>query len=253
MAAVLVLIGLGCIIGAIIDGCLKLQALETGKLGNLWRHGLFGGFGVVLTLLGLVLDGKLVMPGGDRVVERASKNETVRETVDSQQSPTSALANQTEAAADGGAKGRADPVVEALRTLSRSATNRGVPNKSGSDGATKTGTALNLAAQYWHSIGNANTVREIEALYGNRVRYYGQMRDRDEVVSEKFAYFIRVPTRSYKMIEYGASCTSDTCTVIGIVAWSGLASESGRTRKGSSRFELTFENGKVVSESTKPL
>ena len=59
MDTVLVLIGVGCIIGGIIGGGLKLQVLEMGKLESLWRQALLAGFGVVLTIFGLAMGGKI--------------------------------------------------------------------------------------------------------------------------------------------------------------------------------------------------
>jgi hypothetical protein len=63
MDTTLVLIGVGCIIGAIIGGGLKLTTvMEMGALESLWRQILLGAFGVCLVLFGLVQGGSISLP-----------------------------------------------------------------------------------------------------------------------------------------------------------------------------------------------
>jgi hypothetical protein len=52
MDTVVILIGVGCIIGAIIGGGLKIQVMEMGKLDSLWRQLLLAIFGSVLIYVG---------------------------------------------------------------------------------------------------------------------------------------------------------------------------------------------------------
>ena len=53
METALILIGVACVIGAIIGGGMKLQVLEMGKLDSLWRQFILAVFGIALILWGL--------------------------------------------------------------------------------------------------------------------------------------------------------------------------------------------------------
>jgi hypothetical protein len=55
----LILIGVGCIIGAIIGGGVKLVQIELSQVKSLWRQSLLGAFGVILILWGLISGGHL--------------------------------------------------------------------------------------------------------------------------------------------------------------------------------------------------
>ncbi len=64
MDTTLILIGVGCIIGAIIGGGVKLVQIELSQVTSLWRQSLLGLFGVILVFSGLVAGGHLSLGGG---------------------------------------------------------------------------------------------------------------------------------------------------------------------------------------------
>lgn len=63
MDTTLILIGVGCIIGAIIGGGVKLVQIELSQVTSLWRQSLLGLFGIVLVCSGLVAGGHLSLAG----------------------------------------------------------------------------------------------------------------------------------------------------------------------------------------------
>jgi hypothetical protein len=54
MNTTLILIGIGCIIGAIIGGGVKLVQIELSPVTSLWRQMLLGCFGIVLVISGVI-------------------------------------------------------------------------------------------------------------------------------------------------------------------------------------------------------
>jgi len=54
MNTILILIGVGCIIGAIIGGGVKLVQIELSPVASLWRQLLLGLFGIILVVSGIV-------------------------------------------------------------------------------------------------------------------------------------------------------------------------------------------------------
>jgi hypothetical protein len=51
METTLLVVGLGCVVAAIVGGGIKLQQLEIREFTSLWRQGLLGTFGAVLLLI----------------------------------------------------------------------------------------------------------------------------------------------------------------------------------------------------------
>ena len=56
MGSALILIGVGCMIAAIAGGGVKLQQLELGAVPSLWRQGLLGVFGLMISAFGFAVD-----------------------------------------------------------------------------------------------------------------------------------------------------------------------------------------------------
>jgi hypothetical protein len=56
MGAALILIGVGCVIAAIVGGGVKLQQLEVGTVPSLWRQGLLGVFGFLVSGFGFAIN-----------------------------------------------------------------------------------------------------------------------------------------------------------------------------------------------------
>ena len=67
MDTTLVLVGVACIIGAIVGGGVKLVQVELSPVASLWRQLMLGGFGMVLVLSGLVAGGRISLTGGKDV------------------------------------------------------------------------------------------------------------------------------------------------------------------------------------------
>ena len=71
MGLTLLLVGLACIIAAIIGGGVKLAQLEIPKFSSGKRQALLGGFGAVLFLFGAAAELEPAAPGGDGGNDRA--------------------------------------------------------------------------------------------------------------------------------------------------------------------------------------
>lgn len=61
MGAVLILIGVGCMIAAIVGGGVKLQQLEVGAVTSLRRQALLGLFGFAVSAFGLAIDAGILL------------------------------------------------------------------------------------------------------------------------------------------------------------------------------------------------
>lgn len=68
MDTALIMVGVGCIIAAIIGGGVKLVQVELGPVASLWRQMLLGIFGVILVISGLIAGGHMASGGGGSVV-----------------------------------------------------------------------------------------------------------------------------------------------------------------------------------------
>ncbi|WP_374943961.1 hypothetical protein [Sphingomonas sp.] len=68
MDTTLILIGVGCIIGAIVGGGVKLVQVELAQVSSLWRQSMLGLFGVILVGSGLLAGGHVRLPDAGRAV-----------------------------------------------------------------------------------------------------------------------------------------------------------------------------------------
>jgi hypothetical protein len=68
----LILIGVGCIIGAIIGGGVKLVQIELSQVKSLWRQSMLGVFGVILIIWGLISGGHLTFGTQSAVTSQAA-------------------------------------------------------------------------------------------------------------------------------------------------------------------------------------
>ena len=225
MDTILVLIGVGCIIGGIIGGGLKLQVIEMGKLESLWRQALLAGFGVVLTIFGLVMGGKV-----DPFKSNAPQPQIATRSAEPLASPQQPSSRPQ------------SPPVEANGEKS----NQLVV-------ADENTQPFKLAEVYWSSIEKDDASNTVGSFYADRVKYFGRVLGRDEVVEQKQSYFRRFPIRTYKITQADTDCLARSCTVRGIVRWSGATSSMTTPSQGASKFSLTFEGGKIVSETSSPL
>ncbi|HEX8308481.1 MAG TPA: hypothetical protein VF645_08690 [Allosphingosinicella sp.] len=82
MGITLILVGLGCVIGAIVGGGVKLSHLEIAKFSSVWRQTILAGFGLFMMLIGGAIhfeerpvDAERPKTGEARVAEAGSKSE----------------------------------------------------------------------------------------------------------------------------------------------------------------------------------
>jgi hypothetical protein len=72
MESGLILIGVGCIIGAIVGGGVKLVQVELAQVTSLRRQVMLGIFGIMLVAAGLIAGGHLQIPGSRTDTETAT-------------------------------------------------------------------------------------------------------------------------------------------------------------------------------------
>jgi hypothetical protein len=73
---ILIMTGVGCIIGAIIGGGVKLVQIELAQVKSLWRQSMLGIFGAILIIWGLVSGGHLTFDAQPAVSPPLAENQT---------------------------------------------------------------------------------------------------------------------------------------------------------------------------------
>jgi hypothetical protein len=96
----------------------------------------------------------------------------------------------------------------------------------------------------------------VEALYADRVIYYGAPRNRRQILREKQAVARRLPHRTYSIVPGTAAGQCDPsgqhCTMTGVLTWSGSGARGGATvrldlaRMGAD-YKIVAESGDVIA------
>lgn len=98
MDTTLILIGVACIIGAIIGGGVKLVQVELGQVSSLWRQSMLGVFGVILVGSGLLAGGHIGFPeSGRAAATQTGEASAAHRDVAEPAQTTAGTANQTPA------------------------------------------------------------------------------------------------------------------------------------------------------------
>jgi len=105
---------------------------------------------------------------------------------------------------------------------------------------------------------DAKALETVRSLYADRVLYFGKMKSRQDVYSDKVKYLRRWPYRTVSLRDetISASCRYSHCKVTGIYDW-GVGNAKGRRKSGSAVFiyefevsdtiQITAEGGEVLS------
>ncbi|WP_156174395.1 hypothetical protein [Hoeflea sp. IMCC20628] len=99
-------------------------------------------------------------------------------------------------------------------------------------------TSIIIATTY----SDAKALETVRQLYADRVLYFGEMKSRVEVYTDKLKYIKRWPYRSVNLREdsISASCQISRCKVTGIYDW-GVGNAKGRKKNGTAVFVYEFE------------
>ncbi|WP_422371137.1 hypothetical protein [Hoeflea sp.] len=150
-----------------------------------------------------------------------------------------------------------DILVSDSRDL-ESVTTETPPSASESEDASATAAELIKSIILSTAYSDTKALDLVSRFYADRVLYFGEMRSKREVYSDKVKYFQRWPYRSVSLRDetISASCQFATCKVTGIYDW-GVGNAKGRRKRGSAVFlyefevsdtiQITAEGGEVLS------
>ncbi len=94
-----------------------------------------------------------------------------------------------------------------------------------------------------HTQSNDAAIAMVRRTYGGTVHYFGETRTLDDILTDKHAYFIRWPERSYQ-IRPGTlwtTCGPSTCEVRGLYDWSVRSLPRQRQAAGAASFEFAVD------------
>ena len=89
---------------------------------------------------------------------------------------------------------------------------------------------------------DAKALETVRSLYADRILYFGEMKSKKEVYSDKVNYLRRWPYRTVSLRDetISASCRFSLCKVTGVYDW-GVGNAKGRKKSGSAVFVYEFE------------
>ncbi|MEQ8482280.1 MAG: hypothetical protein RIC18_16650 [Hoeflea sp.] len=139
-----------------------------------------------------------------------------------------------------------DIVVSDSRDV-KSVTTEALPSES--EGVDASATAAELIKSIILSTAYSDTkaLELVTRFYADQVLYFGEMRSKKDVYSDKVKYFKRWPYRSVSLRDETilASCQFATCKVTGVYDW-GVGNTKGRKKSGSAVFVYEFEVSDTV-------
>jgi hypothetical protein len=100
----------------------------------------------------------------------------------------------------------------------------------------------------------AEAMAYLDALYAPHVSYFGKLMPKAEVMADKQRFVARWPVRLYDARPGGlvATCVAaGRCTVTGTIDFRALNPTRNEISEGTAQFELTFNAGFLVAESSK--
>lgn len=113
-----------------------------------------------------------------------------------------------------------------------------------SDGADASTAAAELIKSIIMSTAYSDTkaLEMVSRLYADRIFYFGEMKSKKDVYSDKVKYLRRWPYRSVSLRDdtISASCRFSRCKVTGVYDW-GVGNAKGRKKSGSAVFVYEFE------------
>lgn len=125
--------------------------------------------------------------------------------------------------------------------------------------------ALRFASDYFDtwSRSDADALAFIDRYYAPTVRFYGNMKSREQIANMKYAFVQRWPERSYRpdpsQMRIACNEAQATCSVSGVVSYTSRSPERNAISSGSATFEMGLqlrggefqiisENGRVLSQ-----
>ena len=125
--------------------------------------------------------------------------------------------------------------------------------------------ALRFASDYFEtwSGSDADALAFIDQHYAPTVRFYGNLKSREEIASMKYAFVQRWPERSYRpdpsQMRIVCNEAQAACNVSGVVSYTSRSMERNAVSSGSATFEMGVqlrggelqifsENGRVLSQ-----
>lgn len=94
---------------------------------------------------------------------------------------------------------------------------------------------------------DAKALDTVQNLYADRIFYFGEMKSKKEVYSDKVKYLRRWPYRAVSLRDetISASCRLSRCKVTGIYDW-GVGNAKGNKKSGSAVFVYEFDLGENI-------
>jgi len=94
---------------------------------------------------------------------------------------------------------------------------------------------------------DAKALDTVRRLYADRILYFGEMKSKKDVYSDKLRYLTRWPYRSVSLRDdtISASCQFSRCKVTGVYDW-GAGNAKGSKKSGSAVFVYEFEVGDTL-------
>lgn len=105
---------------------------------------------------------------------------------------------------------------------------------------------------------DTKALETVRSMYADRILYFGEMKSKNDVYSDKVNYLRRWPYRTVSLRDdtISASCRFSRCKVTGVYDW-GVGNAKGRRKSGSAVFvyefevsdtiQITAEGGEVLS------
>ena len=116
-----------------------------------------------------------------------------------------------------------------------------------------TSAAIELIRAVIHATANSDSdaLDTVKKLYADNVFYFGEMKSKGEVYSDKMKYLKRWPYRAVSLRDstVASSCRFSRCKVTGIYDWS-VGNTKGLRKSGSAAFVYEFEIGDELKITT---
>jgi len=140
----------------------------------------------------------------------------------------------------------------------RSVTKKNSPNDSEAVNPSTAAAELIKSMIVSTTYSDTKALETVRSMYADQILYFGEMKSRNEVYSDKVNYLKRWPYRTVYLRNetISASCRLSRCKVTGVYDW-GVGNAKGRRKSGSAVFvyefevsdtiQITAEGGEVLS------